>query len=101
MEHTTIESEPTSEKCDCSVKKAIQFLDTSCGIQNGRIKIDIFRKKTDKNQYLLPSSCHLKQTTANIPFSLCLRILRICTNPVTREKRMSELKLRLLLRDYP
>ena len=81
MEHTSLETESLSEKCDCTAKKAIQFLDTSCEIQNGKIETDLYRKVTDRNQYLLPSSCHPKQTTSNITFSLCLRIVRICNKP--------------------
>ena len=97
MEHTSLENEPLNEKRDCTLKKSIQFLDTSCEIKNGKIEIDLYRKNTDRNQYLLPSSCHPKQTTTNIPFSLCLRILRICTNPEIRQ----DLKQRLLSRNYP
>ena len=32
MEHTSLENEPLNEKCDCTPKKSIQFLDTSCEI---------------------------------------------------------------------
>ena len=38
--------------------------------------------------------------TRNIPFSLGLRIVRICTNPKTREMRLRELKMLLLQRGY-
>ena len=41
---------------------------------------DLFKKDTDKNQYLLLNSCHPKSVTKSIPFSLSLRITRICTN---------------------
>jgi hypothetical protein len=37
----------------------------------------------------------------NIPYSLGLRIVRICTNPETRDLRLGELKALLLNRDYP
>ena len=58
-------------------------------------------KKTDRNQYLLPSSCHPKATTKAIPYSLSLRIIRICTKPQNRDKRLAELKELLLARNYP
>ena len=61
---------------------------------------DLYRKKTDRNQYLLTSSCHPAHTTQNIPFSLALRIVRICSLPEDREKRFSELKTLLLNRNY-
>ena len=93
-------SEAPHEKCSCLPKQEIPFLDTSCGIVNGKIEIDLYRKKTNKNQYLLLSSCHPKSVTQNIPFSLGLRIVRICTNQQARDKRLEELKVLLLERGY-
>ena len=49
---------------------------------------------------MLTSSCHPTHITENIPFSLALRIVRICTHPEDREKRFSELKSLLLSRNY-
>ena len=62
--------------------------------------MDLYKKLTDKNQYLLPYSCHPQEATKSIPFSLALRITRICTNPDTREKHFGELKKMLLDRHY-
>ena len=61
---------------------------------------DLYRKETDRNQYLLPTSCHPAHVTSNIPYSLALRIVRICTFSEDREKRFSELKDLLLSREY-
>ena len=75
--------------CDCEIKKKlIPFLDTSLSIEKGRIEMDVYRKRTDRNQYLLPSSCHPKTTTQAIPYSLSLRIFRICTKPEQRDERL-------------
>ena len=60
----------------------------------------MYRKPTDRNQYLLTSSCHPTHVTNNIPFSLALRIVRICSLPEDRDKRLTELKNLLLSRDY-
>jgi hypothetical protein len=68
---------------------------------HGKIEVDLYRKKTDRNQYLLPSSCHPKTTCLSIPYSLSLRIIRICTNPKTAVERLQELKELLLARKYP
>ena len=38
--------------------------------------------------------------TKNIPYSLALRIVRICTLPEDRDKRLDELKCLLLARNY-
>ena len=100
MSHTSIKNEPIEEKCDCEETTWIPFLDVACEIKEGRIETDLYRKDTDKNQYLLPSSCHPKQTTKSIPFSLGLRIVRICSNPADRDMRMIELRDRLLARNY-
>ena len=92
MVHTTIEGEPEIHKCNCEATKSIPFLHTSLSIQNGKIDIDLYKKKTDRNQYLLPSSCHLKSTTKSIPYSLSLRIVIIYTNFEKRDNRLSDLK---------
>ena len=101
MVHTTIENELDEDRCDCAETDSIPFLDTLLKIENGRIDIDLYKKKTDRNQYLLPSSCHPKSTTQAIPYSLSLRIVRICTKKENRDKRLAELKDLLLARKYP
>ena len=67
-------------------------------IKDGKIEVDLYKKETDRNQYLLPSSCHNRPNS--IPFSLSLRIVRICTDPTKRDQRLSELKNHLLERGY-
>jgi hypothetical protein len=101
MEHTSDELEAKEDKCDCTPNKSISFLDTSCRIENGKVEVELFRKETAKNQYLLPSSIHPATVTKNIPFSLSLRIVRTCTNTMDRDNRLSELKDMLLHRSYP
>ena len=100
MNHTSIAGETQENKCGCEETTSIPFLDTLCSIKNGRIDTDLYKKPTDRNQYLLPSSCHSKMTTKAIPMSLGLRIVRICSDPENRDKRMKELKELLLDRDY-
>ena len=100
MSHTSIISEPTISKCECEERDSIPFLDVSCKIVDGKIVTDLFRKKCDRNQYLLTSSCHPVQCTENIPFSLALRIIRICSENKNRDERLGELKQLLLDREY-
>ena len=100
MNHTTREQEPLDERCDCEPRKSIPFLDTLCTIKGDKIDTDLYKKDTDRNQYLLPSSCHPAQTTKAIPYSLSLRIVRICNDPKNRDKRLIELKKYLLDRGY-
>ena len=97
MSHT---KPPGCEECDCPEALSVPFLDTSIRIENNTIITDLFKKETDRNQYLLPSSCHPNHVTSNIPFSLALRIVRICSREEDREKRFGELRQMLLDRDY-
>ena len=99
MTHTTPRGIDNPD-CGCTPSDSLAFLDTLCKIQGGKIVTDLYRKKTDRNQYLLTSSCHPAHTTKNIPFSLALRIVRICSLPEDREKRFEELKCLLLAREY-
>ena len=101
MTHTSIRNESSDFKCNCPEQYSISFLDTLCEIKSGKIITDLYRKPTDRNQYLLTSSCHPIQCTKSIPFSLCMRIQRICSEPEAREQRFAELKELLLSREYP
>ena len=65
-----------------------------------KIHTDLYKKPTDRNQYLLTSSCHPSHVCESIPFSLALRIVRICSTIEAREVRFSELKEMLLAREY-
>ena len=100
MNHTTPNSEKEEDKCKCKFQSSIPFLDVLCSIENGQIETDLHRKETDRNQYLLTSSCHPPQTTANIPYSLSLRIVRICSKIYNRNIRFQELRGLLLNRGY-
>jgi peptide-methionine (R)-S-oxide reductase len=88
----------TSE-CDFD-KKSTTFLDTTLTIKNGKIKTDLYRKETDKVQYLLPSSCHPSHIFKSVPYSLGLRLVRICSDREDLKKRLFELEEMLLSRGY-
>ena len=76
------------------------FLDTKSCLVDGRIVVDLYTKPTDTHQYLLPSSCHPKHCSKNIPYSLALRLRRICTDTETFPLRSKELTDQLRNRDY-
>ena len=80
--------------------REVTFLDVTVRITEGRIITDLYRKPTAAVQYLLPSSCHPPHVTGNIPFSLCYRLLRICSERPTLILRLQELKEMLLTRHY-
>ena len=79
---------------------SIPFLDVSVSLCNGIITTDLYTKPTDKHQYLLQSSCHPKHTKRAIPFSLALRLRRICSSDDTVTLRTNELKTYLNKRGY-
>ena len=90
LEHTSQTSDKdTSDTllpCGCKPKSTLAFLDTSCSIVDGKVVTDLYKKPTDRNMYLLPRSCHPAHTTNSIPYSLALRIVRICSREVDMDK---------------
>ena len=100
MNHTSLPQETDDNRCSCTPSSSIPFLDTKCSIENGKIETDLYRKETDRNQYLLTDSCHPVSCHRSVPFSLGLRIVRICSKTEDREKRFFELKSLLLARGY-
>ena len=69
----------------------IPFLDVIVSLNDGNIETDLYPKPTDKRQYLLHSSCHPLHTKRAIPFSLALRLRRICSSDETLSLRSNEL----------
>jgi len=79
----------------------VDFLDVQVKLTpNNTIIIDLFTKPTDKHLYLQPASCHPRHITKNIPYSLGLRLRRICSEDDTLNKRTHELKQQLFNRGY-
>ena len=69
-------------------------------LNNNQIQTDLHTKPTDKHQYLLKSCCHPAHTKRTIPFSLALRLRRICSTDHFFSKRCYELINFLALRGY-
>ena len=69
-------------------------------LHNGTIETDLYTKPTDKHQHLLSSSYHPHHTKKAIPFSLALRIRRICSTDASFKLHTNELKTYLLARGY-
>ena len=80
--------------CDHSFT-SIPFLDVNVSLRNGKIVTDLY-----KHQYLLHSSCHPIHTKRAIPFSLALRLRRICSTNETFTLRTNELIGYLQKRGY-
>ena len=79
----------------------VSFLDVNVSLTNdGNISTDLYTKPTDKHQHLLYSSCHPLHTKKAIPFSLALRLRRICSTDETFNLRPAQLTTYLLKRGY-
>ena len=77
----------------------VPFLDVMVSLHNGTIETDLYTKPTDKH-HLLSSSCHPQHTKKAIPFSLALRLRRICSTDAKFALRLNELRTYLLARGY-
>ena len=78
----------------------IPFLGVMVSVKDGSIETDLDIKPTDKHQYLIDWSCHPQHTKRAIPFSLALRLRRICSNPDNYKLRTNELIDYLANRGY-
>lgn len=94
------EYEGLPHDCFCHGAFSLPFLDTLVTLRDNKISTDLYKKETDRCQYLLPSSCHPAHITKNIPFSLGFRLLRIVSDPDIFLRRLEELKELLLSRKY-
>ena len=92
--HPTIKF--TSERSTTS----IPFLNVNIQLHNGKIETDLYCKPTDKHQYLLCSSSHPFYTKKSIPYSIALRLRRICSKADSFNIRATELELYLTKRGY-
>ena len=100
MTHKSNSKETIDTMCSCQPLASITYLDKTCKIENGKILLDLYKKPTDRNMYLLPSSCHPIQHHQNVPYGLAMRINRICSVPGSREIRFTELQEWLQNRGY-
>ena len=77
------------------------FLDVTVILnEDNTISTDLYVKPTDTHQYLLNTSAHPKHTKQSIPYSLALRLRRICSNDDTFNKRTNQLLTYLTNRGY-
>ena len=69
-------------------------------INGSTITFDLFTKKTDTHQYLLPTSDHPPHVHRHLPYGLGVRLKAIVSDPERLEARFSELSAFLLSRGY-
>ena len=78
----------------------IPFLDVKVMLLNGKLETDLYVKPTDKHQHLLKSSCDPSHSKQSIPFSMALRLRRICSTDEFFNTRSSALTTHLIKRGY-
>ena len=83
-----------------SSHQSLPFLDVQVHLDNSLIETDLHTEPTDKHQYLLKTSCHPVHTKRTIPFSLALRLRRICSTDDFFNKLCDKLINFLELRGY-
>ena len=81
-------------------KESINFLDVQLTHKEGQLSTDLYVKPTDTHQYLEASSCHVFHAKKSIPYSQALRLNRICSNPLSFDKRCDQLESWLFERGY-
>ena len=79
---------------------SVPFLNVKVILENGKLTTGLYSKPTDKFQYLNFASCHPYQQKASLPYSLALRIRRICSATTDFKRRCKELTSRLRRRGY-
>ena len=84
--HSTIQFTHEFSKSHISFHDVMVLLDN-----NNKISMDLFVKSSDTHQYLLHTSCHPSHIKKLIPFSLTLRICRICSTTEKFQQRTNEL----------
>ncbi len=65
------------------------------------METDLFSKPTNTHQYLHFNSFHSRHIPNNLPYSLALRIIRVCSSLAKRNRRLQDLKSQLSYRNYP
>ncbi len=79
---------------------SIEMLDTNLYVEESCLKADLYRKPTDKPQYLHKTSDHPNITKPSIPYSLRLRLKRICSKQKEYTLHRTDLKVQLEGRGY-
>ena len=78
----------------------INFLDITVSLIRGKINTDLYVKPKDSHQYLHSSSCHPYHCKKGIPYSQALRLNRICSDPISFDRRCNDFEKWLLERGY-
>ena len=79
----------------------INFLDVTVSIENGQLSTNLYRKPTDRQQYLHYQSDHPRHCKNSIPYSQAHRFKRICSKDEDFDVSTHNLKSMLEKQKYP
>ena len=82
-------------------KSKINFLDLEIFIEDGKLKSNLFIKPTNLQLYLDYMSNHPKHCKDSIAYGQALRVIERCSRPTDVQIHLSNLKIKLLQRNYP
>lgn len=82
-------------------KTNINFLDVMVELNGDTLKTKLYRKPTDRQQYLHFKSSHPKHCKTSIPFSQAHRLRRICSDLNDFDRNADNLKAVLTKQSYP
>ena len=83
-------------------KDKIEFLDTLIyKDKNNNIQTTLYKKPTDRQNYIHSKSTHPFSLKKSIAYSQALRLKRICSTIVEYEKHTKNLKKQLIRKGYP
>lgn len=91
---------PTIKFTANSSTDSVPFLDINITLRDGFLRTDLYSKPTDAHAYLHSSSSHPRHTVKNIPYSLFIRLRRLCSTPDVFNSRCQELSQQLKCRGY-
>ena len=70
----------------------VPFLEVMVTLLGNYIHTYFYSKPTDTFNYLHWSSCHPQHTKLSIPYSLAIRLVRVCSSEATLTRRLNDLK---------
>ena len=102
MQFTTFINQfhPTIKFTVNSSDQSVPFLDINISLKDGFLQTDLYSKPTDSHAYLFSTSCHPRHTINNIPYSLFIRLRRLCSTPEAYKARCEELTEQLKKRGH-
>lgn len=80
---------------------SVNFLDVTVTLCNRKLTTKLYRKPTDRHQYLHFHSSHTKHCKTSIPYSQAIRFKRICSDNNDFARNCEDLRGALTRQGYP